>query len=267
MSETQAPATEPVAKPISATTSIAKLAEALAKAQGAFPVIPKDSEVEVKNKEGKFLYSYKYADLTAIISATRPALSQNGLSFTQGLVQGGFVTTLMHSSGETLKTGFVPCELPKGGDMKAVAALITYVKRISLTAALGVSADEDVDAGAQEGQQGNTTTKGPPGSAKGAAAPPKQNQKPPAKTPPSNSAPADKDMMDQMLDAMIDRGVHENSVTNLITKGYGFKADRPPVWVWQEVMQLLSNEDCNDASIERKFKEVLKRREAKGGGK
>lgn len=256
--ENDAPASAPV------VPSIEKLADALAKAQGEFPVIPKDSEVEVKSKEGKLLYKYKYADLTTIISCTRPAMSKHGLSFTQGVVPGGFVTTMMHSSGQILKCGFIPCEVPKNADMKQVAGLITYVKRISLTAALGVSADEDVDAGPIEGQQGNSTSKGPAGKAAPAAkTPPPAKQPPP---PPPQNAPADKDMMEQMLNYMIDRGVHENSVANLIAKGYGFKADKPPVWVWQEIMALLENEDCNDKTIERKFAEVVKRREAKAKG-
>jgi hypothetical protein len=146
-------------------SSIDKLADALAKAQGEFPVIPKDSEVIVYSKDApkRELYRYKYADLTAIISTTRPALSKHGISFTQGMVQGGFSTLLLHSSGQQLESGFVPCDLPKTQDYKAVAGAITYIKRISLTAALGVSADEDVDAAAQEATQGNSTTKGPIG--------------------------------------------------------------------------------------------------------
>lgn len=161
--------------------SIAKLADALAKAQGEFPVIPKDSEVVVHKKDmprvpANELYRYKYADLTTIISTTRPALSKNGLSFTQGIVKGGFSTLIMHSSGEQLETGFIPCELPKTSDYKAVAGAITYVKRISLTAALGVSADEDVDAAAQEAAAGNSTAKGPAGKNQPA---PKAPAKPP----------------------------------------------------------------------------------------
>lgn len=143
---------------------IDKLAEALAKAQSEFPVIPKDSEVVVHRKDmpripQNELYRYKYADLTTIISCTRPALSKNGLSFTQGMVQGGLATLIMHSSGQKLSTGFVPCEMPKTQDYKAVAGAVTYIKRISLTAALGISADEDVDAAAQEAAEGNSTAK------------------------------------------------------------------------------------------------------------
>lgn len=140
-----------------------KIQEALAAAQGEFPVIPKDSEVRVTNKEGKFLYSYKYADLTTIISCTRPALSKHGLSFTQSYVKNemgsGVQTNLLHSSGDVLEAGFVPCSIPSNADMKIVAGLFTYAKRISLTAALGVSADEDIDAASTEASSGNSTEK------------------------------------------------------------------------------------------------------------
>lgn len=236
---------------------IEKLAEALAKAQGEFPVIPKDSEVEVKSKEGKLLYKYKYADLTTIISHTRPALSKHGLSFTQGMGVGGFNTLLMHSSGQRMLTGFIPCVIPTNADMKQVAGLITYVKRISLTAALGVSADEDVDAAANEAVQGNTTSRA--SVTKSTVAP----KAPPAPAVINNSAPADKETMETVLNLMIDRGVHENSISNLIVNGYGYKADRPPTWVAHEVIQLLENEDTTDATVERKFKEVLKRKAEK----
>lgn len=171
-----------------------ELFDALAKAQGEFPVIPKDSKVDVKNKEGKLLYTYKYSDLTTIISCTRPALSKNGLSFTQGATKNelgpGFETIFMHKSGQTLKAGFIPCTIPSNADMKTVAGLVTYIKRISLTAALGISADEDFDAGANEGMNGNSTDKSDNPS-KGSQ--PKQQNQPkqssPQKEPLQNHAP------------------------------------------------------------------------------
>jgi hypothetical protein len=80
----------------------------------------------------------------------------------------------MHESGEVLDTGFIPCQIPTSGDMKQIAALFTYVKRISLTAALGVSADEDVDAAAIQSGQGNSSKK-----------PPEDPKVPPKKDPPA----------------------------------------------------------------------------------
>jgi hypothetical protein len=199
-------ATTPISQP-----SIAKLAEALAKAQGDFPVIPKDSEVVVHKKDmpripQNELYRYKYADLTTIISTTRPALSKNGLSFTQGIVKGGFSTLIMHSSGEQLETGFIPCDLPKTNDYKAVAGAITYIKRISLTAALGVSADEDVDAAAQEAAAGNPTAKGPAGKAAQQSAKTPANKPPP---PPLGPTPA---MLKRLYAIGKNMGWHPDSI-------------------------------------------------------
>jgi hypothetical protein len=138
-----------------------QLFASIAKAQGEFPAIPKDSEVEVKNKEGRFLYRYKYADLTTIINCTRPALAKHGLSITQSYLKEErmFYTRIMHESGHHLDTGFIPCVIQDNLDMKTIAGIVTYVKRISLTAALGVSADEDVDAAHDEASHGNTSTK------------------------------------------------------------------------------------------------------------
>ncbi len=146
-----------------AQISTPKLFDALAKAQSEFPVIPKDSEVEVK-KESKFLYKYKYADLTTIIDCTRPSMTKHGLSFTQTYCKmadlgTGIITIIQHNSGEVLKTGFVPCTIESKTDMKFVGGQFTFGKRISLTAALGISADEDMDAAGDDGKDGNSTEK------------------------------------------------------------------------------------------------------------
>lgn len=150
-------------------TNKSKLFAALAQAQGQFPPIPKDAEVKVYSKppNRQLLYSYKYADLTTIISCVRPSLSKNGLSFIQTYEKdpalgNGLVTYIMHDYGQELRAGFVPCDISPKADMKAVAGYYTYGKRISLTAALGISADEDVDAGSIEANSGNATERQKP---------------------------------------------------------------------------------------------------------
>lgn len=136
-----------------------------AAAQAEFPVIPKNSKVEVKDKvTHKVIYTFMYADLTVIISHTRPSLAKYGIGFTQRFhkhetLGTGIETFLFHESGFVMNSGFVPFVIPPGLPMKEVAALFTYSKRISLTAALGVSADEDVDAAVDEAEAGNTTAK------------------------------------------------------------------------------------------------------------
>lgn len=147
----------PIANYISNTD---KIYDALAKAQGEFPVIEKNSKVDVYSKPPNrtLLYSYMYADLTEIINKTRPSLSKNGISFTQGMGSEGFYTRIMHSSGQCFDTGIIPTQI-KANDYKEMAGAVTYLKRISLSAALGISADEDIDAAESEAKQGNSTTK------------------------------------------------------------------------------------------------------------
>ena len=59
--------------------TIGALAASLAKAQGEFTAIAKNRLVEITMKTGG-KFKFKYADLDAIIEATRPALSKNGLA-------------------------------------------------------------------------------------------------------------------------------------------------------------------------------------------
>lgn len=186
-------------KVFESSENINELTEALSQAQGEFPPIPKDSEVAVKNKEGRLLYTYKYADLTTIIDKTRPSLTKSGLSFTQDYFKHphlgvGIATLIFHKSGQWLKTGFVPCPI-QSNDMKQVAGQFTYGKRISLTAALGVSADEDVDAGPLEPE--NETTK----------LPPKSNE-PPQPTP--------RRPVDDLLDIVKELGISNHLVPQII---------------------------------------------------
>ena len=128
-----------------------ELATALAKAQGEFPAIHKNQEVEVK-KEGRLLYKFRYADLTQIIDHIRPVLAKNGLSFTQRIIEGFYITKIFHSSGQWIITGHIPININDRMGMKDIAGACTYGKRLSLSSAFGVSADEDVDAPSEHGE-------------------------------------------------------------------------------------------------------------------
>lgn len=138
---------------------------AFAKAQLAFPEIPKNKTVVVKDREGKKLYDFDYADLVQIISHTRKPLADNGLSFTQTLgylpEQGkGFLTRIMHASGQWFESGFIPATLYEKVGMKEIAAQTTYGKRLSLGEALGVAADDDVDAPSEDNESLDVKPKG-----------------------------------------------------------------------------------------------------------
>lgn len=160
------PTMTPPSMPCSATVS--HLAGALAKAQGAFPVIPRDRTVTVKmrSRDGQpgGQYTFTYAPLSTIREKTRPALADAELAIVQAIIAeptdgGGVVevlrTTLLHSSGEWLA-----CDVPMfsgTGDNKAQAynSGATYARRLGVTLLLCIAADEDDDGngGEQDGER------------------------------------------------------------------------------------------------------------------
>lgn len=138
-------------------------AGAFAKAQAEFPTIAKTKSATIPTKAGGS-YSYSYADLGDIIDAVRPILVEHGLAFAQSAVTAldkiGIETRIYHTSGHVEIFG--PLYLPAGGDARAAGSAVTYARRYSLTAALGITSDEDTDgAGADSPEEGHPQ-KGPP---------------------------------------------------------------------------------------------------------
>lgn len=95
-------------------------------------------------------FGSKYADLQSILDATRPALNRHGLFLFQRVTSSkdgvSVETVVSHASGETLSSGvlFLPVIIPKNPS-QAFGSAETYARRYSLSAFLGVSADEDDD--------------------------------------------------------------------------------------------------------------------------
>ena len=95
-------------------------------------------------------FKSKYADLSSVIDACRKPLGDNGLAFVQ-LVStdksGVIVTTrLLHSSGESIEAS---CWLPVVQQTpQAYGSAITYGRRYSLAAMVGVAAEDDDGNGA-----------------------------------------------------------------------------------------------------------------------
>ena len=118
--------------------SIAKLTEALSKAQGIIEGAKKDADNP--------FFKSTYADLSSVWRACRHPLSENGLAVMQTVETCNdkyiLVTTLSHSSGEWMRS-FMPILLVKQDPQSFVAA-ITYCRRASLAAMVGVCpADDD----------------------------------------------------------------------------------------------------------------------------
>ncbi len=122
--------------------SVKTLLEGFGKAQAEFPTLPKD-------KNG---YNYKYTDLETVISTLRPILAKHNIGFMQALTtlengRWAITTRLFNNAGEWVEdtTPLPDVNLAKGNAAQNVGAAITYMKRYTLCAFLGVACDEDPD--------------------------------------------------------------------------------------------------------------------------
>lgn len=114
-----------------------ELATALSKAQG-------EIKGAVKDQENPF-FKKSYADLESVWDACRNPLSKNGLSIIQttDIAEFGTVltTTLLHSSGQYI-SGTYPIN-PIKNDPQGTGSAITYARRYSLAAIVGIYPSDD----------------------------------------------------------------------------------------------------------------------------
>lgn len=127
--------------------TIGKLAEALSRAQA-------EMHAAKFNSVNPFLKNH-YADLGSIIDTAKPVLGKHGLAVTQLPYNDGdrvgVETVLTHASGEWISASFsLPLADEKGKSNAQVAgSIITYLRRYSLAAILGMYSDEDTDGNDQ----------------------------------------------------------------------------------------------------------------------
>lgn len=128
---------------------INELASALALAQGEMQNAKKD----VSNP----FYKSKYADLASVMDTARPVLSKNGLSVAQltEMTESGviLVTQLLHKSGQWLRASY-PVK-PLKDDPQGMGSALTYARRYSYGAIVGIATEEDDDGNAASGKQDN----------------------------------------------------------------------------------------------------------------
>jgi hypothetical protein len=105
-------------------------------------------------------FKSKYADLSSVWAACKQLLTDNNLAVVQQLdimeSKNVLITTLIHSSGQWFKS-IAPLN-PVKNDPQGYGAAITYMRRYSLCAILGVIQDDDDGERACDNK--NTLTKG-----------------------------------------------------------------------------------------------------------
>ena len=119
------------------SAEIGKLAEALAAAQA-------DITGALKTSENPFFKS-RYADLATVMEACRAPLSKHGLAVIQ-TTEGGtdtvtIVTTLAHASNQWIR-GRLTMK-PVKADPQTLGSCITYGRRYTLAAMVGVAPEDD----------------------------------------------------------------------------------------------------------------------------
>lgn len=127
--------------------NINEIATALAKAQGQI-------EAALKDKTNPHLRS-KYADLASVWDACRHQLSSNGIAIVQApetTEKGVSIETLLcHSSGQWVKSScFIPVDKYTA---QGFGSAITYARRYSLAAFVGVAPDDDDGNGSGSGEK------------------------------------------------------------------------------------------------------------------
>lgn len=127
---------------------IGDLAAALAEAQAELSPATKNAQnPHLKNR---------YADIAAVYEAIRETLPKHGLAVSQMVLphesKARVRTLLMHKSGQWIAS---ECLMPidgRGGP-QGMGSAITYARRYSLSAIVGVVSEDDDDAEAAQGRQ------------------------------------------------------------------------------------------------------------------
>ena len=114
-----------------------KIYSQLAKFQQSVGTINKDSKG----------YGYNYASFDHIVETVTPFLKENGLGFTHTFEGIDIICTLFNLEGEKIKSRLtMPQESMKGMNLnQSMGSSITYARRYTLSAILGLVTDEDTD--------------------------------------------------------------------------------------------------------------------------
>lgn len=108
--------------------------------------------VKIKKKADNPFFKSKYADLPSILDEIHQPLIDCGLVISQIPDGEGLTTMLIHSeSGEYIEANGTM--KPTKSDPQAIGSAITYQRRYSLCAILGLNVDDDDDGNAASSQK------------------------------------------------------------------------------------------------------------------
>lgn len=113
------------------------------------------TEISIKKDSKNPHLRNEYLSLDHIINLTKPLLCECNLVITQDMAGGFLTTTLMHESGQFKGSAmeFNPMAGNKGTNkLQEIGGGITYAKRYTWSAILGISVDTDDDGNSMKGK-------------------------------------------------------------------------------------------------------------------
>lgn len=235
---------------------------ALSKAQGEFTSVKFD-------KANPFFNNSKYASLSATQEMFRPILSKNNLALIQSITIEGedyfLETILTHGSGQFLSDR-IKLLLDKKS-MQGLGSAITYAKRYSAQAMLGICGDDDDDGNAASAKGESKKNHVDQVKEQVQTLVDKKANTPQPRPVPggivNNMAPATQSQFNMIQTLLDQRGIPEGDLDFLVTEGYGTTPQRLPQWVAKEIIQLLGDQNTNQGTIVEKTTAVRERRLAK----
>lgn len=138
---------------------ISKIAPALLAAQRDFKPVAK-SAVNPHFKS-------HYASLDSVLAMAVPVLNKHGITVLQTQSDNGLCSVLLHDSGQWIHGGTLTYHLDKD-NMQGLGSAVTYARRYSLGALLGIATEDDDDGNAastttpQQARQPRQTRTQPP---------------------------------------------------------------------------------------------------------
>lgn len=144
--------------------SISKIAPALVKSWGELENPKHNSSVKVQTKKGGS-YTFDYTDLKGIFDEAKRVFKENGISimqnsYTEESERGLLIsveTMLLHNSGEWIRSN--PLRMLANPNIQDMGGQVTYMKRYSLSAMLGIATEKDDDANGASGNDYQYTNK------------------------------------------------------------------------------------------------------------
>lgn len=122
------------------------LSKALVQALGEMTDVVKTQTVSTGQ------YAYSYATLADALQMARPILTRHGLALSQSVAGDGddvvVFTSILHESGQRISSAGL--RLPAGKTAQQTGSAVTYARRYSLMAFLGLASEDDDGAGASE---------------------------------------------------------------------------------------------------------------------